>query len=135
MRHRRGTVGCPSLVQFTNVFVPFGLLLATALLLPEVTDDVTLHRIIYTIWLSNAFLIVALCLAALPRYSMSQPSYMLLTGTFAYVAYMVHFYYAGIVEFGGIRGIFAHMRPFVATTNILLTFWWTIDTLISWFAD
>jgi hypothetical protein len=120
--------------EFANTFVPFGLLLAVALVAPELTQNVTLHRVIYTIWLSTALLIPGLCLVVLPGRSGARQNYALLFTTFSYLAYMVHFYYAAFVVFGGINGVLENMRPWVAWTNLGLTAWWTMDMLVAWLA-
>src|SRR5438876_5147468 len=91
-----------SLLEFAATFIPFGVLLVLALLAPERTDAVTLYRVKYTIWLSTALLIPGLCLYALPHWSSRQANFGLLLITFSYLAYMVHFYLAGIVMFGGV---------------------------------
>jgi hypothetical protein len=152
-----------TLAQLTLTFVPFGLLLAAALLLPEVlvpggtppfhwledaiglnepqlrpvpagTSLLALNRAILTIWLSTALLIPAVCLYVLPARSAAQANYARLFWTFSYLAYLVHFYYAAFVIFGGVAGTFEHMRQPIAATNFLLTAWWTLDVLIAWLA-
>jgi hypothetical protein len=112
--------------------LPTGVVLAAALVQPAWTSDPTLHRIINTIWLATILLIPALCLFALPKAADSRRQYALLLYTCAYAAYMAHFYYAVFVHFGGIRGTFEGMRPPIATTNFVLTGWWTLDLLIAW---
>jgi hypothetical protein len=53
--------------------------------------------------------------------------------TFSYLAYLVHFYYAVIVTFGGSVGrVYADQGPLIATTNFLLTLWWGLDVLLAW---
>src|SRR5262249_37215365 len=143
--------------------VPFGLLLAAALLLPEVlvpggtpqfhwledavglnepqlrsvpagTSLLALNRAVLTIWLSTVLLIPAICLYVLPARSAAQANYARLFWTFSYLAYMVHFYYAAFVIFGGVEGTFEQMRHPIAAMNFLLTAWWTLDVLIAWLA-
>ena len=114
--------------------LPTGTFLAAALVEPAWTSDPTMHRIINTIWLATILLIPALCLYALPQAGDARRRYAILFYTCAYVAYMAHFYYAVFVHFGGIQGTFEGMRKPIATTNFILTAWWTIDLLIAWFA-
>jgi hypothetical protein len=114
--------------------LPTGIFLAAALVEPAWTSDPTMHRIINTIWLATILLIPALCLYALPRAGNARRRYAILFYTCAYVAYMAHFYYAVFVHFRGIQGTFEGMRKPIATTNFILTAWWTIDLLIAWFA-
>src|SRR5947209_13624119 len=152
-----------TLAQWTLTFVPFGLLLAAALLLPEVlvpggtpafhwledalgldepglrpvprgTPLLTLNRAILTIWLSTALLTPALCLYVLRDGSAARASFARLLWTFSYLAYLVHFYYTTFVIFGGVAGTFANMRHPIAATNFFLTAWWTVDVLVAWLA-
>jgi hypothetical protein len=120
--------------EFANAFVPSGLLLATALVVPELTDDVTHHRVVFTIWLSTALLIPGMGLYALPPDSGPLRRYALLFTTFSYLAYMAHFYFAAFVVFGGIDGVFKNMRLWIALMNLVLTAWWTLDTAVAWLA-
>ncbi len=153
-----------TLAQWTFTFVPFGVLLAAALLVPEMltpggtpklhwldhalgldnpagrpvppgTPLLALLRAILCIWLSTALLIPAACLYILRDKSDTRKRYALLWWTFSYLAYMVHFYYTAFVIFGGVAGTFANMRWWVAATNFLLTAWWTVDVLIAWYAE
>jgi hypothetical protein len=114
--------------------LPTGVFLAAALVLPARTSDPTTQRIINTIWLATILLIPALCLGALPKAEDGRRRYALLLYTCAYAAFMAHFYYAVFVHFGGIQGTFEGMRKPIATTNFVLTGWWTVDLLIAWFA-
>jgi hypothetical protein len=113
--------------------VPTTLALVTAVMMVAQGPDLTLHRIINTIWISTALLIPALCLFAVRRTDVRR-RYALLLYTSAYAAYMVHFYFAVVVHFGGIQGTFAGMRKPIATTNFVLTAWWTLDLLVAWLA-
>jgi hypothetical protein len=153
------------LSELTFTFVPFSLLLAAALLLPEVVapeggtpaalrflDDIlgvndpdlhpvpigtpglALYRAILSIWLASLLLIPAMCLYVLPGGSAVQRRYALLFWTFSYLAYMVHFWFAAFVIFGGVAGTFEHMRQPIAATNFFLTGWWTLDVLVGWLA-
>jgi hypothetical protein len=152
-----------TLAQLTLTFVPFGLLLAAALLAPEVlvpggvsplpwledlvglnepqlrpvpagTSLLALNRAILTIWLTTALLIPAACLYVLPP-EPARRTYALLFWTFSYLAYLAHFYYAAFVIFGGVAGTFEHMRHPIAAMNFLLTAWWTMDVLLAWVAS
>jgi hypothetical protein len=153
------------LSELVFTLVPFSLLLAAALLLPEVVvpeggtpaalnfldnilgvDDPDLHpvptgtpglalsRAILSIWLASLLLIPAMCLYVLPPVSAAQRRYALLFWTFSYLAYLVHFWYAAFVIFGGVAGTFQHMRQPIAATNFFLTGWWTLDVLVAWLA-
>jgi len=152
-----------TLAQWTFTFVPFALLLTVALLLPEVLspggtpnlhfldhaiglDDpaerpvppgtplLALLRAIFAIWLSTLMMIPATGLYILRGESEARRRYALLFWTFSYLAYLVHFYFTAFVIFGGVEGVFQNMRQMVATTNFVLTGWWTLDVLIAWLA-
>src|ERR1700722_16254656 len=128
-----------TLVQWTLTFVPFSLLLTLALVLPEgLTPGGTPHlhwldhalsldnpaarsvppgtpllallRAVLCIWLSTLLLIPAASLYILRDRSIARANYALLFWTFSYVAYLIHFYYAAFVIFGGVEGTFANMR-------------------------
>ena len=77
-------------------------------------------------------MIPAACLYILRGNSDARRRLALIFWTFSYVAYLIHFYYTAIVIFGGVAGTFANMRWMIATTNFLLTGWWTLDVLIAW---
>jgi hypothetical protein len=153
------------LSELVFTLVPFSLLLAAALLLPEVVvpeggtpaalnflddilgvndpgahpvpigaPDLALSRAILSIWLASLLLIPAICLYVLPGGSAAQRRYARLFWTFSYLAYMVHFWFAAFVIFGGVAGTFEHMRRPIAATNFFLTGWWTLDVLVAWLA-
>jgi hypothetical protein len=153
-----------TLAQWVLTFVPFSALLVAALLVPEVltpggtpdlhwldhavqldnpaarpvppdTPLLAVLRAVFCIWLSTALLIPAACLYILRGDSDGRRRYALLFWTFAYLAYLVHFYYTVFIIFHGIAGTFANMRWWVAGTNFLLTGWWTVDVLIAWSVD
>jgi hypothetical protein len=153
-----------TLAEWTFTFVPFAVLLIAALLLPEVlspggtpnlhwldhaveldkpaarsvppgTPLLALLRAIFAIWLSTLLMIPAACLYILRAGSATRWRYAVLWWTFSYLAYLVHFYYTAFVIFGGVDGTFQNMRPWVASTNFVLTAWWTVDVLIAWLAD
>jgi hypothetical protein len=110
----------------------------TAHPVPSGTPLLPLYRAILTIWLSTLLLIPAISLFVLQDETESgtrRGQWALLFWTFSYFAYLVHFYYAAFVIFGGVEGTFKNMRPWVAGTNFLLTGWWTLDMLIAWVAN
>lgn len=119
--------------QVILVLAPAAISLIAAVFVPAWGPDPAAHRITNTIWLTTILLIPALCLFALPE-TAARRRYALLFYTAAYAAFMAHFYYAVFVHFGGIAGTFAGMRKPVATTNFVLTAWWTVDLLVAWLA-
>jgi hypothetical protein len=123
-----------TLGQFTATFVPFGLMLVLALMGAENTLDLPFHRLIYSIWATMALLIPALCLYILPARTQVRMNYWLLLWTFAYLAYLVHFYYAVMVHYhASIPEVFREQGIRIAGSNFLVTFWWGLDVLLAWF--
>lgn len=122
-----------TLAEFTNVFVPFAILLSASLLAPEARQDVLHSRIIYTIWVSLGFLIPAVFFFFIP-YGRKREAYWLLTWTAALVAYLVHFYYTfGVTFHWSLSEVYAKQGPVIATSNMLDTVWWTFDVVLAFF--
>ena len=123
-----------TLPDFTLSFVPFALLLSAALLAPETTMDLGFYRTIYTIWATTALVTPALCAFMLPGDSPSKQSIWILFWTFAFIAYLVHVYYAIFyVYHGSLHEILAGQGRFAALNNLIFTVWWAFDLLLAWF--
>jgi hypothetical protein len=125
-----------SLTEFTNTFIPFGILIILALMAAELTQNLVLFRAIYSIWVTMIFLIPAVCLYVLPGKSETKYNYWLLLWTCGFLAYWVHFYYTVFVIFNGsIPAVYAEQGVVVATSNFLVTLWWGLDVVLGWFFD
>jgi len=137
-----------TLSEFTCTFVPFALLLAAAMMAPETPQILDNHRavytiealvyyrVIYSIWLTMAFLIVAEVLFFLPGDSDRKTNYWLLCWTFGFLAFMVHFYYTiGVVFHGSLREVYAKQGVIIATSNLIDAAWWAFDLLLAWFVS
>lgn len=125
-----------TLAQFTFTFVPFSLLLSAGLLGAEATLDLPQYRMIYSIWASLVLTIPALSFHILPGVSQTRQNYWTLLWTFAYGAYLVHFYYAVFVHYHGNFGeMFAHQGLKIAGPNLLVTAWWGLDVILAWSVD
>jgi hypothetical protein len=123
-----------TLPDFTLSFVPFALLLSAALLAPETTMDLGFYRTVYTIWATTALVTPALCAFMLPGDSQSKQSIWILFWTFAFIAYLVHVYYAIFyVYHGSLHEILAGQGRFAALNNLIFTVWWAFDLLLAWF--
>jgi len=128
MNSRNITLG-----QFAATFIPFGLLLVLALMAAETALDLPSQRMIYSIWVAQALVIPALCLYILPARTQRRMNYWLLFWTFAYIAYLFHFYYAVIVHYhASIPEVFQQQGIKIAGSNFLVTFWWGLDVLLAW---
>ena len=123
-----------TLPDFTLSFVPFALLLSAALLAAETTMDLGFYRTVYTIWATTALVTPALCAFMLPGDSQSKQSIWILFWTFAFIAYLVHVYYAIFyVYHGSLHEILAGQGRFAALNNLIFTGWWAFDLGLAWF--
>jgi hypothetical protein len=128
MNSRNITLG-----QVTATFVPFGLLLVAALMAAETALDLPFQRMIYSIWATMPLMIVALCLYILPGRTQARRNYWLLFWTFAYLMYLVHFYYAVVVHYhASISEVFQQQGIKIAGSNFLDTLWWGLDVILAW---
>jgi len=105
-----------------------------ALMWPETTLDLPFQRMIYSIWVTMALMIPALCLYILPSRTQARMNYWTLFWTFAFLAYLAHFYYAVMVHYhASITEVFHQQGVKIAGSNFLVTFWWGLDVLLAWF--
>ena len=118
--------------QFANTYVPFGILVTLALLLPEQTQNPDLYRTFLTIWVTTILLIPAICLFIFLGVSRVVGIYWLLLWSFSLLSFLIHFYYGTFVQLKGFADTFAQQGVLIATTNFLLTFWWTVDVILAW---
>lgn len=122
-----------TLGQFTATFVPFGVLLSLALLGAEVSQNLVMARVRTASWVALAFFTVAFCLYLWPGESPRRRNWWLLAWTFALLAYLVHFGYSFFgAHHGSLREVWTTQRPLIATSNFLVTFWWTADVVHAW---
>jgi len=84
------------LSEFTNIYVPFGILIFIAIMAAELTQNLTYYRTIYSIWVTTALLIPAICLYILPGESEKKIDYGLLLWTFSFFAYLVQYSWDGL---------------------------------------
>src|SRR5207249_2922705 len=102
-----------NLAQFTAAFVPFGLLLTVALILPEMSHAVDLNRTKATIWCATILLLPALVLYPFRSVSILVSNLAHLYGTFAYLIFLVHAYWAVFVIFDGVADTFTQMGALI----------------------
>jgi hypothetical protein len=121
-----------SFTEFANTYVPFALLIALALLVPETTQNLDRYRTIYTIWATIVLLVPALCLYLFSNASDAAYNYWHLFWTFSYLAFLFHFFWAVFVIFKGVHATFVEQGSLIAGTNFLLTLWWGTDVVLSW---
>ena len=124
------------LPDVTFSFIPFGLLLGAALLLPENAPDPTMARTVYTIWVTTVLVTPALCAFALPGSSPHKRAVWLLFWSFAFAAYVVHALYAYFGVYGGsFQRFLTGQGVLPAIVNVVFTLWWTLDVLLAWLHD
>jgi hypothetical protein len=133
----RQSVPLPRMGVIAATLAPFAILLSAALLLSEAQTLVVLHRAIYTIWLSIAFATPAYALYVTGfrgnPFRVAAYEYWRLLWTFAFFAYIIHFYYAFFgLHRASFTGVFQQQTSPVALTNFAFTFWWIIDVAALW---
>lgn len=127
------TVRTTTLTRFANTFVPWALMLTAALIVPEALPDIAHYRAVFTIWVTMAFLIPALCLFFLPGDSEAKSNYWLWCWSFGFLAMVSHFYFTIAVIFhGSLHEVYATQGPVIATSNFVDLGWWAFDLILAW---
>ncbi len=67
--------------------------------------------------------------------SSKKTHYWLLFWTFSFASYLVHFYYSVFVFYGSIAAVYEGQGALIASSNFLVTLWWTLDLLLAWFSS
>jgi hypothetical protein len=117
-----------SLAEFTIAFVPFAVLLGTALLAGEASLDPGFARTVYTIWATTALVTPALCAFALPGDSPRKHNVWFLFWLFSFVAYLVHMRYAIFAAYhGSFDEFITGQGVFPAIVNVVFTLLWALD--------
>ena len=125
MKVRAFTLGA-----WTASFVPFALLLSAALLAAELAPELDHARMIYAIWATLVLAIPPLVLSFGER---RHGDYARLSWTFAFVAYLVHFYYSfGVQYHWSPANLYAGQGPAIATANLIFTALWSANVLVLW---
>jgi cytochrome P450 len=109
-----------SLAEFTNTFVPFALVLAAALVLPERTTHLTNNRAAYSLWAAIALAVPALGLYLVAGRSPALRHYWLLLWSFGLAAFLVHLGFA-LTSRGGAHPL-----------EVVLAAWWLVDLVLAW---
>lgn len=123
----------PTLGQWTLLFPLFALGLAAALLGAEIGPNLLVTRIRTTAWVSLVFAAVALAAYLWPGETRRRRNLWLLAWSLAYVAYLVHFGYSFLgLYHGSLKQLYAGQRALIATSNLVVTLWWTWDVIHAW---
>jgi|CXWL01.1.fsa_nt_gi hypothetical protein len=125
--------GRPTLGQWTALFPFFALGLSAALLGAELGANLLVTRIRTTAWVALALSAVALTLYLWPGETRRRRNLWLLAWSLAATAYLVHFGYSFLgLYHGSLRELYAGQRALIATSNLLVTLWWTWDVIHAW---
>ncbi len=145
-----------TLVQFTWTFVPFALLVATALIYAELSQNLRLFRTIYLIRASLVLSAPALALLPFLHHGAAARNLWRLFWTFGLLAHLAHLAYAVFFVFGdqvdtarihsdlyglskdnvSIYSMIVEQQTApVVWGNIAATVVWLVDVLLGWFGN
>lgn len=117
---------------FTATFVPFALMLVAANIYAEISAHLVFNRVTTTIWIAIVLVTPSFFLFIADRGRSANP-YWLLTWTFSFLAYLLHFYFAfGVMHGGVISSVYAKQGSITASYNFLITIWWLLDVIFAW---
>lgn len=118
--------------QFTVVFVPMGLLIAWALIYPELGGDLELGRTKLTIWATTILLAPALVLHMFRSLGQAIANLSYLLWSAALVVFLLHAYWAIFIIFDGVADTFRQQGLLIAGSNFLLLALWVLDVALLW---
>lgn len=114
----------------------FAALLVVAFVEAATRDNVLFHQVLNTVRVTMVLFAVAMCLYVLPGDSARRSNYWIMFWTVSFISYAVHVYFSFVLFFhASIHEFFAAQGALVATTNLVVTAWWTLDFLLAWFTD
>jgi hypothetical protein len=122
-----------TLGQFTIVFVPAGLLLAWALLQPEMgTGDLETGRTRLMMWAVTLMLMPALALYLFRNAGQTIANLSHLFWTAALLLFLVHTYWGAFIFYSGLADTFSGQGILLASANFALLAIWVADTILLW---
>lgn len=123
----------PTLNQLTFTFVPFAGMIAVSIFLAVVQPAVPYARTQYLIRSALILATPALVEYVFAFRRASLTNYWRLFWTFAYAAYLAHFYYGfAVLDRGSLGAVMESQGTLVAASNFTLTALWTLDVVFSW---
>jgi len=123
----------PTLNQLVVTFVPFAWMMAVSIFLAVLQPAVPYARMQYLIRSSLILATPALVEYVLAFRRTWLTSYWRLFWTFAYVAYLAHFYYGFVVlHRGSLSTVMEAEGTVVAVSNLTVSALWTLDVVFSW---
>lgn len=121
-----------TLGQFTLAFMSFAAVLVWALLQPELGPALDFGRTKLTIWATTFLLAPALVLYLFRSADQRVANLAHLFWLFAWLAFLVHAYWAVFVIFDGVADTFQKMGIPISSVNFFLVGMWTLDVLLLW---
>ncbi|UWU83188.1 hypothetical protein N2605_27100 [Bradyrhizobium yuanmingense] len=118
--------------QLTLAFVSFAAVIVWALLQPEFGPALDLGRTKLTIWATTFLLTPALVLYLFRSADQRVANLAHLFWLFAWLAFVVHAYWAVFIIFDGVADTFRKMGIPISSVNFLLVGVWTLDVLLLW---
>ncbi len=105
----------------------------SVLTLANYRDNDIFYKLLYTARLTLFLFNIALCLYILPWSSETRMKFWLLFWTGSFISFLIHIYYSFYIFFdGSITQFYNSQGVFVATLNLIITFWWLLDIILSW---
>ena len=95
------------------------------------------YEVLYTARLTMFLFNIAVCLFVFQsRAYFAINNYWMLFWTGSFIAYAVHVYYSFFLFFdGSLSNFYGAQGVFVATLNLVITFWWLFDIVLIWSLD
>ena len=95
------------------------------------------YEVLYTARLTMFLFNIAVCLFVFQsRENLTINKFWMLFWTGSFIAYAVHVYYSFFLFFdGSVSNFYGAQGVFVATLNLVITFWWLFDIILIWFTD
>jgi hypothetical protein len=122
-----------SIVEIAVSIIVLVLLNISVIMLANYRDNTIFYKLLYTARLTLFLFNIALCLFILPGSSETRMKFWLLFWTGSFISFLIHIYFSYFIFFGGsIAKFYDSQGVFVATLNLLITFWWLLDIILSW---
>lgn len=96
-------------------------------------ERLNFHLTFFTAWTSLILTIPALCTVWFRRGSKVAAAYWIAFWTAGFIAYLLHFYWAVVIIFGGDwQSVMNSPRVSAPVLDMVLTVWWGIDVVLAW---
>ena len=111
------------------------LLNVLVIFLAQFQQNQLFYEVLYTARLTMFLFNISVCLFVFQRReNLTINKFWMLFWTGSFIAYAVHVYYSFFLFFeGSVSTFYGAQGVFVATLNLVITFWWLFDILMIWF--